>query len=300
MSKLLNIDSLMNTIDTLSNIYDAIRIINPVTKKIYYSKSSTHEIVLEDFPCYTYWNSNKICQNCVSMKAYNSENTSVKIEQKDDDTYIVMAVPIWIENEKLIVEFTKNSSNSLTLQDLESNLSLELNKKLPDAPNSMSIDLVTGANNRYYLETKLPADIYKSAVNNSLISIIMVDLDNFKDINDTYGHLAGDEVLKTFTSLAKMCIREDDWIARFGGDEFIIVLNNTDALNAYKVADRIRNALENKRISYKDKVINVTASFGVYEIELDEVLDDYRKAIEKADIELLKAKKSGKNIISTK
>jgi diguanylate cyclase (GGDEF)-like protein len=290
----------MNTIDTLSNIYDAIRIINPVTKKIYYSKSSTHEIVLEDFPCYTYWNSNKICQNCVSMKAYNSENTSVKIEQKDDDTYIVMAVPIWIENEKLIVEFTKNSSNSLTLQDLESNLSLELNKKLPDAPNSMSIDLVTGANNRYYLETKLPADIYKSAVNNSLISIIMVDLDNFKDINDTYGHLAGDEVLKTFTSLAKMCIREDDWIARFGGDEFIIVLNNTDALNAYKVADRIRNALENKRISYKDKVINVTASFGVYEIELDEVLDDYRKAIEKADIELLKAKKSGKNIISTK
>lgn len=290
----------MNTIDTLSNIYDAIRIINPVTKKIYYSKSSTHEIVLEDFPCYTYWNSNKICQNCVSMKAYNSENTSVKIEQKDDDTYIVMAVPIWIENEKLIVEFTKNSSNSLTLQDLESNLSLELNKKLPDAPNSMSIDLVTGANNRYYLETKLPADIYKSAVNNSLISIIMVDLDNFKDINDTYGHLAGDEVLKTFTSLAKMCIREDDWIARFGGDEFIIVLNNTDALNAYKVADRIRNALENKRISYKDKVINVTASFGVYEIELDEVLDDYRKAIEKADIELLKAKKSGKNIISNR
>lgn len=299
MVKLLSIDSLMNTIDTLSNIYDAIRIINPVTKKIYDIKSSTYELVLEDFPCYTYWNSNKICKNCVSMKAYNTEYTSIKIERKCEDTYIVMAVPIWVDNEKLILEFIKNSSNSLTLQDFESNLNLELNKQLSDAPNSMSIDLVTGANNRYYLETKLPADIYKSAVNNSTISIIMADLDDFKDINDTYGHLAGDEVLKTFTNLAKMCIREDDWIARFGGDEFIIVLNNTDALNAYKVADRIRNALEKKVISYKDKVINITASFGVYEIDLDEVLDDYRKAIEKADIELLKAKKSGKNIIST-
>ncbi len=299
MPELLNVDSLMNTIDTLSNIYDAIRIINPVTKKIYYSKTSSHENILNDAPCYSYWNSNKICQNCVSMKAYNTESTSIKIEQKNEDTYIVMAVPIWIENEKLIVEFIKNSSNSLTLQDVELNLNIELNKQFSDLPNSMSIDSVTGANNRYYLETKLPADIYKSAASNSPISIIMVDLDNFKDINDTYGHLAGDEVLKTFTSLAKMCIREDDWIARFGGDEFIIVLNNTDALNAYKVADRIRNALEKKVISYKDKVINITASFGVYEIELDEVLDDYRKAIEKADIELLKAKKSGKNMIST-
>lgn len=299
MPELLNVDSLMNTIDTLSNIYDAIRIINPVTKKIYYSKTSSHENILNDAPCYSYWNSNKICQNCVSMKAYNTESTSIKIEQKNEDTYIVMAVPIWIENEKLIVEFIKNSSNSLTLQDVELNLNIELNKQFSDLPNSMSIDSVTGANNRYYLETKLPADIYKSAASNSPISIIMVDLDNFKDINDTYGHLAGDEALKTFTNLAKMCIREDDWIARFGGDEFIIVLNNTDALNAYKVADRIRNALEKKVIFYKDKVINITASFGVYEIELDEVLDDYRKAIEKADIELLKAKKSGKNMIST-
>ncbi|TFZ41770.1 GGDEF domain-containing protein [Soehngenia longivitae] len=299
MVKLLSIDSLMNTIDTLSNIYDAIRIIHPVTKKIYDFKSSSYELVLEDFPCYTYWNRNKICKNCVSMKAYNTENTSIKIEGKGEDTYIVMAVPIYVNNEKLILEFIKNSSNSLTLQDVENNLNLELNNQLSNTPNSMSVDLVTGANNRYYLETKLPADIYKSAVNNSTISIIMADLDNFKDINDTYGHLAGDEALKTFTNLAKMCIREDDWIARFGGDEFIIVLNNTDALNAYKVADRIRNALEKKVIFYKDKVINITASFGVYEIELDEVLDDYRKAIEKADIELLKAKKNGKNMIST-
>jgi len=300
LPELLNVDSLMNTIDTLSNIYDAIRIINPVTKKIYYSKTSSHENILNDAPCYSYWNSNKICQNCVSMKAYNTESTSIKIEQKNEDTYIVMAVPIWIENEKLIVEFIKNSSNSLTLQDVELNLNIELNKQFSDLPNSMSIDSVTGANNRYYLETKLPADIYKSAASNSPISIIMADLDNFKDINDTFGHLAGDEVLRTFTNLAKMCIREDDWIARFGGDEFIIILNNTNAVNAFKVADRIRNALENKIISYNGKVINITASFGIYEIELDEVLNDYHLAIEKADIELLKAKKNGKNIISAK
>lgn len=299
MPELLNVDSLMNTIDTLSNIYDAIRIINPVTKKIYYSKTSSHENILNDAPCYSYWNSNKICQNCVSMKAYNTESTSIKIEQKNEDTYIVMAVPIWIENEKLIVEFIKNSSNSLTLQDVELNLNIELNKQFSDLPNSMSIDSVTGANNRYYLETKLPADIYKSAASNSPISIIMADLDNFKEINDTFGHLAGDEVLRTFTNLAKMCIREDDWIARFG-DEFIIILNNTNAVNAFKVADRIRNALENKIISYNGKVINITASFGIYEIELDEVLNDYHLAIEKADIELLKAKKNGKNIISAK
>jgi diguanylate cyclase (GGDEF)-like protein len=125
----------------------------------------------------------------------------------------------------------------------------------------------------------------------------MADLDNFKNINDSFGHLVGDEVLKSFTNLVKIHIRENDWIARFGGDEFIIVLNNTNLENAYKVAERIRTNLENTKITYNDIQIQITASFGVYEIEEDEVKDDYHKAIEKADLELLKAKKKGQNIV---
>lgn len=290
----------MSSIDTLSNIYDSIRIINPITKKIYYFKSNVDEKVLDYAPCYMFWNNGKICENCVSMKSYNAETTSLKFEQKGEDTYIVMAVPIWIEREKVIVEFIKNTSDSLTLRDVENSLNIELNSQIGDINILLSIDPVTGAYNRNYLANRLPSDIYKSASENHPISIIMADLDNFKDINDAYGHLAGDEVLKSFTNLVKMCIREYDWIARFGGDEFVIILNNANSISAFKVADRIRNMLENKKILYNDKEIKVTASFGVYEVELDEVKNDYNLAIEKADIELLRAKKNGKNIISAK
>ncbi|TJX65500.1 GGDEF domain-containing protein [Soehngenia saccharolytica] len=296
----LNLDALMSSIDTLSNIYDSIRIINPITKKVYYFKSNVDEKVLDYAPCYMFWNNGKICENCVSMKSYNAETTSLKFEQKGKDTYIVMAVPIWIEREKVIVEFIKNTSDSLTLKDVENNLNLNLNSQIKDVNNALSIDPVTGAYNRNYLATRLPADIYNSAVNNYPISVIMADLDNFKYINDTFGHLAGDEALKVFANLAMMCIREDDWIARFGGDEFVIILQNTNKSNAIRVADRIRHTLENKKIFYNEMEINITASFGIYEIALDEVTDDYNKAIEKADIELLKAKKNGKNIISAK
>ncbi|MBC7086984.1 MAG: GGDEF domain-containing protein [Tissierellales bacterium] len=297
MSKLLNIESLMDTVDTLSSIYDAIRIINPVTKEIYYFKSDNSEKMLDDVKCYGYWEKNNVCQNCVSMKSYNSETTCVKIEQKSDAVFIVMAVPIWINNDKLVVEFIKDSSNSFTIKDLENDIKIDLLNSADELNNKASLDFLTGAYNRIYIQNTLPSDIYKSAINNSPISVIMADLDNFKNINDSFGHLVGDEVLKSFTNLVKIHIRENDWIARFGGDEFIIVLNNTNLENAYKVAERIRTNLENTKITYNDIQIQITASFGVYEIEEDEVKDDYHKAIEKADLELLKAKKKGKNIV---
>ncbi|MDG2865993.1 hypothetical protein P7M39_24505, partial [Vibrio parahaemolyticus] len=139
MSKLLNIESLMDTVDTLSSIYDAIRIINPVTKEIYYFKSDNSEKMLDDVKCYSYWEKNNVCQNCVSMKSYNSETTCVKIEQKSDAVFIVMAVPIWINNDKLVVEFIKDSSNSFTIKDLENDIKIDLLNSADELNNKASL-----------------------------------------------------------------------------------------------------------------------------------------------------------------
>jgi diguanylate cyclase (GGDEF)-like protein len=91
----------------------------------------------------------------------------------------------------------------------------------------------------------------------------MCDVDHFKKINDTYGHQAGDEVLKRVVALLRQKIRTVDWVARYGGEEFVIVLPETGYSNALKVAESLREALSQLTIEFEGKVLSVTASFGV-------------------------------------
>lgn len=124
------------------------------------------------------------------------------------------------------------------------------------------------------------------------ISVIITDIDFFKKINDTYGHLAGDEALKHFVKIIKKNLRKSDYVFRFGGEEFVILLPNTSLKEAVELAERIRKSLENTPLIYEGKEIKITASFGVKEVKPDEPVD---KIIKEADEKLYKAKESGRN-----
>jgi diguanylate cyclase (GGDEF)-like protein len=117
----------------------------------------------------------------------------------------------------------------------------------------------------------------------------MADLDFFKKVNDNLGHVVGDDILKLFASIISNNIRKDDWVARYGGDEFLICLHDADKDVAYEISERIRKNTQNNDETFKKYNLKLAASFGIYTIEEGE--KDYLEAIKKADEKLYKAKK---------
>lgn len=127
-----------------------------------------------------------------------------------------------------------------------------------------------------------------------IFSFIMADIDDFKRVNDLYGHLAGDQVLVTFAEILKKDLRMDDIAARYGGEEFSIILSNLGIKEAIAVANRLRERLENTPVIWGDEIINVTASFGVAQVRKG---DTPQSLIERADKALYLAKSDGKNCV---
>jgi diguanylate cyclase (GGDEF)-like protein len=120
-------------------------------------------------------------------------------------------------------------------------------------------------------------------------SIIMIDLDDFKSVNDTFGHQAGDIVLKKVAEIARALIRLGDRMGRWGGEEFIVLLPNASYEQAKELAERLRIGIS---IYHFDGVGSATASFGVSSFERE---DDFYSLIQRADAALYRAKESGKN-----
>ncbi|THB80500.1 MAG: GGDEF domain-containing protein [Desulfobacteraceae bacterium] len=159
---------------------------------------------------------------------------------------------------------------------------------------SAVIDPLTGCYNRREFENHLNRQIAGAFRHKTPLSLFMFDLDHFKRINDTYGHLAGDEVLKEVVSAVKRNIRAQDTLARYGGEEFIAILPQTDKTKAMELADRLRQIISTLRIKSQDHQIRVTASFGVAQLDHHA---DMNRLIHDADTMLYKAKLNGRNTV---
>jgi len=177
------------------------------------------------------------------------------------------------------------SKQSKALQVANKNLEALFKDKEIEA----STDHLTGLNNRAALITQLEYLYARYKRQKEIFSFIIMDVDKFKDINDTYGHQKGDKVLKEIAKLSLECIREVDTSARYGGEEFVILLPQTNAVAATHIAERLRKSLEEK-IVIEGK--GVTASFGVIEVEENMSIDEL---ISRADKALYEAKESGRN-----
>ena len=165
--------------------------------------------------------------------------------------------------------------------------------------NTLSItDPLTQCYNRGYLMKYLTREIKRSIRYSNNLYIVMSDIDHFKNINDRYGHHAGDLVLQEYVSLIKHSFRNEvDWLARYGGEEFILVLPETGRDGAWQAAERIRGQVSEMIIPVKDETIQITASFGISGFESHSRVKNISAAalIEEADKCLYQAKREGRN-----
>jgi diguanylate cyclase (GGDEF)-like protein len=153
-------------------------------------------------------------------------------------------------------------------------------------------DALTGAYNRHYFTEFVSTQIERIKRTKECGFIILFDLDFFKKVNDTYGHTAGDEVLKVTATRIKLQIRPYDVFARYGGEEFILFIQQIDKEGVCNLVERCRKCLESTPVEYEGRSITVTASFGIAEIIPDEGMN---LAVIQADAALYRAKKEGRN-----
>jgi diguanylate cyclase (GGDEF)-like protein len=166
-----------------------------------------------------------------------------------------------------------------------------------------TLDPMTGLHNRRWLDINLPKIMRRSSFGGESLSILMLDIDHFKQVNDTYGHLKGDVVLRLVSDVLRDSIRPGDFACRYGGEEFIVIFPRTTAENAEVPAERIRRQVEKRSILAQDdfETPAVTISGGLAELGAqfrDQTDDSYMAGfIRVADEKLYQAKESGRNRI---
>ena len=179
-------------------------------------------------------------------------------------------------------------------QYVKESLSVIEAKRLMDTLRDSALkDSLTGLYNRRFLQEcteNMVAGVMRRGKN---IGLIMCDLDFFKQVNDVYGHNAGDAVLKETSDLIRSSVRTSDLVIRFGGEEFLVVLLDTNKDETMKVADKIRESIQNAKFKVQDGVLKKTISLGVSEFPIDTQL--FWQAIKYADVALYKAKETGRN-----
>lgn len=153
-------------------------------------------------------------------------------------------------------------------------------------------DPLTGVNNRAAMEEAMPREVELGLRHKMDLSMLIVDLDHFKKINDGYGHAAGDCVLRSASKVMQQALRTSDQLFRFGGEEFVLLLPATDIDGAHIVAERIRMNLEQSHCLCDGKNINVTASIGIAQLQPE---DNQHSLFDKADKAVYRAKALGRN-----
>ncbi|HPY53282.1 MAG TPA: GGDEF domain-containing protein [Treponemataceae bacterium] len=158
-------------------------------------------------------------------------------------------------------------------------------------------DPKTGLYNYDYFMQRLEDEAYRIKRHGGLAALIMIDVDYFKKFNDSYGHMAGDAALETLADVLRSIVREGDTIARFGGEEFVILLVESDEDYVLEVSDRIRDAIESTPVMWEDQALSITASLGVRLISKN-TLSDSRSLIVDVDKALYRSKEKGRNCVT--
>jgi diguanylate cyclase (GGDEF)-like protein len=184
----------------------------------------------------------------------------------------------------LVYDVTDNAVNKLSLEKANNELAI-----------LSQTDGLTNLYNRSHWELCLQAEYKRWTRSQHTSSLVIIDIDHFKKVNDTYGHVVGDEVIRHLSSLIRNHVRETDISGRYGGEEFVILLADTQLKNAYIFSERLRREVEESSSYHNDIELKYTISLGVAEVE--QSMKSYGEWVSCADAALYHAKENGRNKI---
>ena len=237
------------------------------------------------FPCqcYEFWKKNRFCENCISMKTFKDKKQRSKLEFLDSSIYQVISHYVEIDGEPCVIELISQLDED-ALVDNDGRMLLL--KKLAGYNKELYTDALTGTYNRRYYEDRLKK--MKEAA-----GVAMIDLDDFKMYNDTYGHRAGDKVLDAVVKVIRKCIRKSDILVRYGGDEFLLILKDIGEADFVQKLHTIQEEIHQTRIQEYEK-IRLSVSIGGVRMK-EETLEE---AVNRADHFMYQAK-TQKNMVVT-
>lgn len=229
-----------------------------------------------------------------NSRIYDQNVRMEALTQLDDIRKIKESLKTEVSAMKQIIQ-EKQDSDSKRIDSLSQEISI-LRTSLEQVKDASQLDAMTGAFNRMTFDSRMLWTIQRTQIVWNPVSLMLCDLDNFKSINDTHGHLVGDRVLKCFVQECKTMFRTDDFIARYGGEEFAVILPGITLKKALKRAQSFCKNLSGKQFmiepSNPSQRLGFTVSIGVSELRKRDTVDAF---IDRADKALYKAKHSGKN-----
>ncbi|MEL7648214.1 MAG: GGDEF domain-containing protein [Sedimentibacter sp.] len=291
----MNFSSKQEVLDHISkfeSLYDYVRIVDPVKRTVIGDEA--------DLPvhCFDFWDKGKTCENCTTHRALSSKTTHFKMEFKKGIVYLITSCPVKINDETYVMEMLKDITDTGIIQTSGEADYEELEKTIEKLNKKVIMDELTDVFNRRYINERLPADLYHAASGKTSLSLILLDLDKFKQLNDSYSHVAGDAILKEVGNILKYNVRKGtDWVARYGGDEFLICLPGADEEAAAGIAEDIRQEIEHMEIRFGKDKLKTTASIGVYTMKAEML--SMEEIIRRTDMKMYQAKSRGRNAVVT-
>lgn len=263
-------------------IFDVARLVNVgMTHQLELNEDRT-DLIETNYNCYAVWNKEHRCEHCVSAMAYKCMGKKTKFEFVDNEVYYVVAKYIEVDGTPFMLEL-------VTKIDDQTLFGAYGKEKFVDTiigyNQTLYVDPLTKAYNRNYYDTQL---IGLSRVK----AVAMFDIDHFKEVNDTFGHAAGDEVLKRIIQTILSLIDSSDSVVRYGGDEFLVMFENIDKGELNGKLEQLRSAVEAIKI---DTYPDIKTSISVGGVYCDNCTSD---TVKQADEFLYKAKQTRNTVCS--
>jgi diguanylate cyclase (GGDEF)-like protein len=226
------------------------------------------------------------------------------IPQKEEQVKVIISAPIK-ESDKVIgvlsvCSFKKDGFTPIEKRLLgiiadQISVALERSRLFAEMKESAERDELTKVYNFRYFEKFFDKEYELAIRHNQPLSLIVLDFDHLKYFNDTYGHQAGNRLIKTIAQLIQRKVRKTDWVTRFGGDEFTIVLPQTNQAGAMLVAEKIRSEIAKQEMKFNGKSYHLTASLGVATCYKEDKSFNAKMLVSRADHALYRAKEEGRN-----